>query len=55
MYKIVYSLKLAQKLSQRGFIVEKTGINPKKPWLYTYLFKNSPELEQAIKEETKND
>ena len=55
MYKIVYSLKLAQRLCERGFVIKKTGINPKKPWLYTYLFEQTPELEQAIKEEVSND
>lgn len=48
-YKI-FSKRKAHMLCNRGFKVVGTVINNLKPWLYVYLFEESEELKQAIKE-----
>lgn len=55
MYKIVYSLRLAQKLCKQGFRIIEVRPNPKKPWLNCFLFEDSESLRVAIEEATKND
>lgn len=49
MHQIVYSLKIAAKLCEMGFKVDKIVPNPKKPWLNSYLFENSEELQEALR------
>ena len=48
---MVYTKKIANALCQRGFQVIGTDINNEKPWLYVYLFEDTPELRQALAEE----
>lgn len=50
MNKIVYSTKIAAELCGLGFKIVKTVPNPKKPWLTSYLFENTPELLEALDE-----
>lgn len=47
-YKI-FSKVLANRLCSLGFKVIGTEINNQKPWLYVYLFEDTPELQQAVK------
>lgn len=47
MYK-VFTKKLANKLCQLGFKIVGTEINNQKPWLYVYLFEDTPQLREAI-------
>lgn len=46
-YKI-FSKLLANRLCSLGFKMIGTEINNKKPWLYVYLFEDSPELQEAV-------
>lgn len=46
----VFTLKLARKLCEQGFIVVGTQPNAQKPWLNVYLFDDTEELRQAVKE-----
>lgn len=48
---MVYTKRIANALCQRGFQVIGTDINNEKPWLYVYLFEDTPELRQALAEE----
>lgn len=51
MYQIVYSLRIASLLCEKGFKVEKVVPNPKKPWLNSYVFEKTPELMKVLLEE----
>lgn len=48
--KIIYSLRLARYLIDRGFHCGGTMPNPGKPWFNAYLFNASEELENTISE-----
>ena len=50
MNKRVYSTKIAAELCRLGFKIVRTVPNPKKPWLTSYLFENTPELLEALNE-----
>lgn len=52
---LVYSLKLAQRLCQRGYKIIETRPNPKKPWLNCFLFEKTEGFEIALREELSND
>lgn len=47
----VFTKRIANALCQRGFQVIGTEINNAKPWLYVYLFDDTPELREALAEE----
>lgn len=51
---VIYSLRVAAELCHQGFRVVKTEPNRDKPWLYVYLFEDTPQLRQALKEVTGN-
>lgn len=46
----VFTLKLARLLCEKGFIVIGTLPNAQKPWLNVYLFEDSAELREAVKQ-----
>lgn len=48
--KIIYSLRLARYLIDKGFRCCGTMPNPGKPWFNAYLFNASEELENTISE-----
>lgn len=48
MYK-VFTKRLANTLCGLGFKVEGTVVNNQKPWLFVYLFEDTPELRAAVK------
>ncbi len=48
----VFTIKLTKELCKQGFKVIGTAPNYQKPWLYVYLFEDTPELRQAIKDLT---
>lgn len=48
----IYTKDLAYRLRERGFQIVKTGINKNYPQFDTYIFKNSPALQNAIHEIT---
>ena len=52
MKRIIYSLKLANALTERGFKVIDTAINIKFPQYKVFYFEGSAELETAIEELT---
>ncbi len=45
----VYSKWLALALREQGFKLNRTGINKNFPQYITYIFADSPELQNAIK------
>ena len=47
-YKI-FSLKLANELVDKGFVLLGTGINIKFPKYKVFYFEDTPELREAIK------
>lgn len=48
MYK-VFTKRLANILCSLGFHLAGTAVNNQKPWLYVYLFEDTPELRDAVK------
>jgi hypothetical protein len=46
----IYTKRLAYELRERGFKIEKTGVNWNHPQFDTYIFRNSDELQKAINE-----
>lgn len=44
----VFTIKLAQELCKQGFRIVGTAPNFQKPWLYVYLFEDSPSLRAAV-------
>lgn len=46
----VFTKKLAHELCRAGFILLGTEINNQKPWLYVYLFEDTPFLRQAVQD-----
>lgn len=44
----IYTRWVAFELCKLGFKIVETGTNENHPWLETYVFKNSPELQTAI-------
>lgn len=46
--KIIYSKRLALELRKRGFEIVRTGVNENFPQFNTYIFKFTPELDEAI-------
>ena len=48
-YKI-FTKRLASELCKQGFQIIGTEINNEKPWLYVYLFENTPEFLFALEE-----
>lgn len=44
----VFTLKLAQHLCKKGYRVLGTAPNFQKPWLYVYLFEDTPELRAEV-------
>lgn len=44
----IYTKKLAYELRERGFKIERTGINRNHPQFDTYIFRNSEKLQDAI-------
>ena len=49
----VYTKRLAFQLREQGFNLIRTGINPNFPQYITYIFEDSKELQQAIKNQKK--
>ena len=47
---VIYSLKVANALTRKGFEVKATGINTKFPKYLVYYFADTPELRAAITE-----
>lgn len=48
--KLIYSLRLARYLIDKGFYCHNVVPSPHKPWFNAYEFEKTPELQQAIKE-----
>ena len=46
----VFTKRLANELCKQGFQIIGTEINNEKPWLYVYLFENTPEFLSALEE-----
>lgn len=46
--QIVYNTKIAAELCRQGFKIIKTIPNPQKPWLTSYLFEATQELQEAL-------
>lgn len=46
--KLIYSLRLARYLIDKGFYCQEVVPSPHKPWLNAYAFARTPELLQAI-------
>ena len=44
----VFTKRLANILCQRGFFIVGTEVNNQKPWLYVYLFEDTPALRDAV-------
>lgn len=44
----VFTLKLARKLCDLGFIIVGTVPNSQKPWLNVYLFEDNTEIREAV-------
>lgn len=40
----VFSKRVANELTKRGFKVTGTGVNDQKPWYYVYYFEDTPEF-----------
>ena len=49
----VYTKRVANELCKQGFKMLGTVINNEKPWLYVYLFEDSPEFRAALEAATK--
>ena len=47
--KVIYSKNLAYQLRLMGFKLIKKGVNPHFPQFDTYIFEDSPALNQAIR------
>ena len=47
---IIYSKRIAIELRKRGFKILATGVNQARPQFDTYIFENSPELQDALNE-----
>jgi hypothetical protein len=45
---VVYSLRLANELTNKGFKLVNTGINIKNPKYFVFFFENTKELRDAI-------
>ena len=50
----IYSKRLALALREKGFKLIRTGVNQNFPQYNTYIFENSDELQQAIKNQKQN-
>ena len=48
----VFTVKLARKLCDLGFIIVGTVHNVQKPWLNVYLFEDSQDLRDAVQKYT---
>lgn len=46
----VFTKKLANKLCRKGFKIIGTELNNQKPWLYVYVFEDTEELREAVKQ-----
>lgn len=46
----VFTKRLANVLCQHGFFIVGTEVNSQKPWLYVYLFEDTPELRAAVQQ-----
>lgn len=46
--KRIFSKQMANYLCSQGFLIIKTDIHNKKPWLYVYSFEDTPELRKAM-------
>ena len=49
----IYRKRLALELRLKGFKILRTGVNPNFPQFDTYIFEDSPELQMAIKNQSK--
>lgn len=47
---VVYTKRLAGKLCDLGFNCVRSERNDTKPWLYVYLFEDTPELRAAVEQ-----
>ncbi len=52
--KEIYSMKLATYLRKLGFKIEAVEVNPYKPEFNMWLFKDTPELRDAMYKYNKN-
>jgi hypothetical protein len=52
--KEIYSRAMAVYLRKLGFHIEAVDVNPYKPEFYMWLFKDTPELHQAMINYKKN-
>lgn len=50
---IVFSKRLSKALVAQGFILKDTQVNKKRPNYFVYLFEDTPELRERIKNITK--
>ena len=53
--KLIYSLRLARYLIDKGFYCHNVVPSPHKPWFNAYEFEKTPELQEAIKEYLKKE
>lgn len=51
-YYCIYTRRVAEKLIQRGFTIEKMGLNPRRPKLNIFYFEDTPEFQAALTEIT---
>lgn len=47
-YFKIFSKTLANQLCKEGFEVVQTEINNLRPWMYVYLFEDTPELRAQV-------
>ena len=47
-YYKIFSKTLANQLCKEGFAVVQTEINNLRPWMYVYLFEDTPELRARV-------
>lgn len=47
-YFKIFSKTLANQLCKEGFEVVQTEINNLRPWMYVYLFEDTPELRTRV-------
>lgn len=47
-YFKIFSKTLANQLCKEGFAVVATEINNLRPWMYVYLFEDTPELRAHV-------
>lgn len=47
-YFKIFSKTLANQLCKEGFEVVQTEINNLRPWMYVYLFEDTPELRARV-------